>query len=79
MLKSVTRSADQPTATAFPVMPTFRTGTGKSFRGAATPSLPCQRGHSTVEFHEGRLAEARTAASSHQAWLRYMYLGWPYM
>ena len=29
----------------------------------------------TVEFHVGRLAEARTAAPSHQAWLR--YLGWP--
>ena len=30
-------------------------------RGAATPCIPCQRGLSTVEFHEGRLAEARTA------------------
>ena len=41
-------------------------------RGAATPCISCQRGLSTVEFHEGRLAEARTAvgAPSHQAWLR---------
>jgi hypothetical protein len=71
MLKSVTRSADGDVA----LLPTFRTG--KSFRGAATPSFPCLRGHSTVEFHEGRLAEARTAASSHQAsWLRYL-VGWP--
>ena len=30
-------------------------------RGAATPCISCQRGLSTVEFHEGRLAEARTA------------------
>ena len=30
-------------------------------RGAATPYISCQRGLSTEEFHEGRLAEARTA------------------
>ena len=46
-----------------------------SIRCAATPCIPCQRGLSTVEFHEGHLAEERTAAPSHQAWLR--YLGWP--
>ena len=30
-------------------------------QGAATPCIPCQRGLSTVEFHERRLVEARTA------------------
>ena len=47
-----------------------------SIRGAATPCIPCQRGLSTVEFHEGRLCGGGTdGAPSHQAWLR--YLGWP--
>ena len=39
------------------------------------PIMKCQSSLYRVEFHVGRLAEARTAAPSHQAWLRYLGCG----
>ena len=36
-------------------------------RGAATPCIPCQRGLSTVEFHEGASGGGTDGAPSHHA------------